>query len=416
MVKHKTTLFVLFLILLISSLSYSQQNKIEEKKNELSDIKEQISRLESEIQKKSRKEKETYSTLSNYDQQSFLLKQLIKKIRDEEKLKGKQIVISQREIKKLESDIKDLKSNYAKYVVSIYKYGPVNKWTIIFNSDSFEQAVLRLKYLQKFSEKREKDLEQLKKSKQRLIVVKDRYQKEKKEKKDLAEQKESEEKDLLARVEDSKKILAAIKNDKKQLKNEVDAKKDAEEKIKGLITKLIEEEQRRKTEAERLSTLNTNKNIKPENPGKSNSYNIDLSTSNFTSFSALKGRLNWPVRNAKIVKQFGENRNSKLNTITLNYGVDMKVRGDKDVKAVAEGVVSVIDWIPGYGSVVIVTHKGDFRTVYSHLSDIYVNEGDKVKTGSLIGKVGESLQGNILHFEIWNARDHQDPMTWLAKK
>ena len=414
--KHKTTLFILSLILLISSLSYSQQNKIEEKKSELSDIKKQISRLESEIQKKSRKEKETYSTLSNYDQQSFLLKQLIKKIRDEEKLKGKQIVTSQREIKKLESDIKDLKSNYAKYVVSIYKHGKVNKWTIIFNSDSFEQAVLRLKYLQKFSEKREKDLEQLKKSKQSLIIVKDRYQKEKKEKKELAEQKESEEKDLLAKVEDSKKILAAIKNDKRQLKNEVDAKKDAEEKIRGLITKLIEEEQRRKAEAERLAKLNTNKNIKPENPGKSSSYNIDLSTNDFTSFSALKGRLNWPVRNAKIVKQFGENRNSKLNTITLNYGVDMKVRGDKDVKAVAEGVVSVIDWIPGYGSVIIVTHKGDFRTVYSHLSDIYVNEGDKVKTGSLIGKVGESLQGNILHFEIWNARDHQNPMTWLAKK
>ena len=94
----------------------------------------------------------------------------------------------------------------------------------------------------------------------------------------------------------------------------------------------------------------------------------------------------------------------------------MKVSGDKNVKAVAEGVVSAIDWVPGYGSVVIVTHKGDYRTVYSHLDDILVSEGDKVKTGSLIGKVGESLEGNILHFEIWNSRDHQDPLTWLAKK
>jgi len=149
---------------------------------------------------------------------------------------------------------------------------------------------------------------------------------------------------------------------------------------------------------------------------ENSSYNIDLSTDDFASFSALKGRLNWPVRTAKVVRQFGENKNSKLNTVTLNYGVDMKVNGDKNIKAVAEGVVSVIDWIPGYGSVIIITHKGDFRTVYSHLGDIFVNEGDKVKTGSLIGKVGESLEGNVLHFEIWNARDHQDPMAWLAKK
>jgi murein DD-endopeptidase MepM/ murein hydrolase activator NlpD len=94
----------------------------------------------------------------------------------------------------------------------------------------------------------------------------------------------------------------------------------------------------------------------------------------------------------------------------------MKVSGDKDVKAIAEGVVSVIDWIPGYGSVVIITHKGDYRTVYSHLADIAVREGDRVKSGSLIGKVDESLEGNILHFEIWNSRDHQDPLAWLAPK
>jgi murein hydrolase activator len=76
----------------------------------------------------------------------------------------------------------------------------------------------------------------------------------------------------------------------------------------------------------------------------------------------------------------------------------------------------VIDWLPGYGSVVIVTHKGDFRTVYSHLSEIYVREGDKVRLGSLIGKVGESLEGNVLHFEIWNSRNKQDPENWLAKR
>jgi murein DD-endopeptidase MepM/ murein hydrolase activator NlpD len=100
----------------------------------------------------------------------------------------------------------------------------------------------------------------------------------------------------------------------------------------------------------------------------------------------------------------------------MNYGVDIKASGDLSVKCVAGGVVSVIDYIPGYGSVIIVTHKGDFRTVYSHLSEIYVNEGDKVKAGSLLAKVGESLEGNILHFEIWNSRKNQNPEQWLAKK
>ena len=141
-----------------------------------------------------------------------------------------------------------------------------------------------------------------------------------------------------------------------------------------------------------------------------------MSTSEFSNFSSLKGRLNWPVNKGTIVKRFGENRNSKLNTVTLNYGVDIKTQPDEKVIAVAEGVVSAIDWLPGYGSVIIITHKGDFRTVYSHLSDIYVKEGDKVNLGTALGKVGESIEGNVLHFEIWNSRDKQNPEIWLAKR
>ena len=45
----------------------------------------------------------------------------------------------------------------------------------------------------------------------------------------------------------------------------------------------------------------------------------------------------------------------------LNYGVDIAASKDINVKAVSEGVISAIDWIPGYGSVVIVTHKGAYQ-------------------------------------------------------
>ncbi len=192
------------------------------------------------------------------------------------------------------------------------------------------------------------------------------------------------------------RVLKKIKNNKTELKKELNAKKDSESQIKNLIAKLIEEERKRKEEE--LARLNKGSNNKT-NSGNISSpgYDIDLSTDNFESFASLKGKLNWPVH-GKIIGEFGENRNRKLNTVTLNYGVDIKASKDLSVKAVAEGVVSVIDFIAGYGSVIIVSHKDDYRTVYSHLSEIYVNEGDKVKTGSLIAKVGESLEGYVLHF------------------
>jgi len=126
--------------------------------------------------------------------------------------------------------------------------------------------------------------------------------------------------------------------------------------------------------------------------------------------------MRWPVRKGKVIKKFGKNRNRRLNTVTVNYGIDIKVFSDMNVKSVAEGVVSAIDWIPGYGSVVIVSHKGNYRTVYSHLDKIYVSEGDRINSNFGIGKVGESINGYILHFEIWKSRKNQNPEVWLARR
>jgi len=34
----------------------------------------------------------------------------------------------------------------------------------------------------------------------------------------------------------------------------------------------------------------------------------------------------------------------------------------------------------------------------------------------LIGQVNDTLEGSILHFEIWNERNYQNPQEWLVKK
>ena len=124
----------------------------------------------------------------------------------------------------------------------------------------------------------------------------------------------------------------------------------------------------------------------------------------------------WPLHKGRVIRKFGENKNKSLNTVTLNYGVDIKANKDKNVRSVGEGVVATIDWLPGYGNVIIVSHKNDYRTVYGHVSEIFVSEGDKVKAGSVLALVDEGIDGYVLHFEIWKGRDKQNPETWLAKK
>ncbi len=400
------------------SISSFQQEDINKKKTELKNLKDEISKLEKEINQQTKKEKESFTAVENYNKQSFLLNKLISNLRNEEKKKQQEINLNQKNINEIEKEIELLQKNYAKYVLAIYKYGKMDELAALFDSESFEQAALRIKYLQRFSEKRENDLKDFEKAKEELFTLKQQLKKEKDQKALLAAAKVKEESGLKVKLTEKQKILKSIRNNKAELKKELKAKRKAEGQIKNLITKLVEEAERKKEE-EKLTSLNKKDEKVPinrdENP-VSSSYEIDLSTTGFETFTSLRGKLTWPVTGGKVIRKFGENRNQKLNTVTLNYGVDIKASGDLSVKCVAGGVVSVIDYIPGYGSVIIVTHKGDYRTVYSHLSEIYVNEGDKVKAGSLLARVGESLEGNILHFEIWNSRKNQNPEHWLAKR
>lgn len=428
MIRTLVKYYLTLIFFLISSGNlFSQNQEIKARQSQLSSIKDEINSLETELKGKTKKEKESFSVIENYSRQSFLLNKLIGSFRSEENQKDRKIKESTQKIGKLEDDIALLQKNYAKYIKAVYMHGQPDDLEMIVDASSVQQALLRMKYLEKFSEQRTKDIEKLKDTRQQLITEKEVLKREKEEKAKLAKEKEKEESVLLSRLDERKKILNVIKHDKSELKKEIDAKKQAEIKIRSMITNLIAEaERKKKEEAERLAREKLKGDVKPsdriaeiksENDSDDPSvYDVNLSTSGFASFSSLKGRLNWPVANGRIIRKYGENRNSKTNTVMLNYGVDIAASKDISVKAVSEGVISAIDWIPGYGSVLIVTHKGDYRTVYSHLSEIYVNEGDKVKPGSVIAQVGDSIEGKILHFEIWNSRENQNPEIWLAKK
>jgi septal ring factor EnvC (AmiA/AmiB activator) len=406
------------LIVILFALScqiVAQDNQIETKKLELNKLKDEITSLEKKLEQKNKKEKKSLNDYENISKQSFLVNKLIADLRTEENQKQTQIDNRVKEIVAIEKKIDQLQKNYSKYVVASYKYGNYTEWESVLNAASFQQAVIRLEYLKRFSANRKKDLVMFEKDKQYLLIAKEKLEKEKEEKRILSTQKEVEEKLLDKKLSEKKKILNALKKDKSKIAKSVKEKRKSEQKIKDLIIKLVEEaERKREAELIESKTLASNE-LRTKKEISGGDYNFDLSTSKFANFSDLKGKLNYPVSKSRIVRKFGENKNEKLNTVTINYGIDLKASGNSDVKCVAEGVISTIEWLPGYGTVLIVSHNGNYRTVYGHLAEVYVNEGDKIKAGGLLGRIGESLEGNILHFEIWSGRQNVNPITWLKK-
>lgn len=409
-------IYILPLVCLLLIVSVSAQDKqIDSKRSELQDLKAEIQSIESELKKSSARERQSVQAFDKLNRQNFLINRVVLNFKKEEEQKAKEITLSEKRIAALENEIDKLKKNYAKYVTSIYKGSKINEWEILLDSKSFNQALLRYKYLKEFSRQRKNDLDRFNETKAELVAAKKQLETERAEKRRLADEKSSEEKSLKAKLADQKKIVDRVKKDKAVLSGKLKEKKNAEKQIANLIAKLVEEAERKQRELEQKKDpmiASTNPNIKSETYPE---YTLDLSTSAFKSFSELKGKLNWPVRRGKIIQKFGETTNPALRTVTMNNGVDIRAAGDLNVLAVVEGVVSAVEWIPGYGSVVIVSHRGNFRTVYSHLSEIFVNEGDRVSTGTVLARVAEGLDGTILHFEIWNARSNVNPEEWLRK-
>jgi septal ring factor EnvC (AmiA/AmiB activator) len=136
-----------------------------------------------------------------------------------------------------------------------------------------------------------------------------------------------------------------------------------------------------------------------------------------TGFGALRGRLPWPTE-GRIVSAFGAQVHPRFGTRTFRNGVDIEAAVGTDVASVYAGHVVFTGWFKGYGNLIILDHGGDYYTLYAHVAEILVKEGDDVRQGQRIGTVGDtgSLAGPRLYFEVRHGGKPQDPSDWLRQR
>ena len=112
---------------------------------------------------------------------------------------------------------------------------------------------------------------------------------------------------------------------------------------------------------------------------------------------------------------FGAQVHPKFGTRTYRNGVDIEAAQGTEVAAVFPGSVIYTGWFKGYGNLIILDHGNDYYTLYAHVADILVKEGDDVRQGGKIATVGDTgaLTGPRLYFEVRYQGKPQDPEQWL---
>lgn len=134
-------------------------------------------------------------------------------------------------------------------------------------------------------------------------------------------------------------------------------------------------------------------------------------------FVSAKGSLPRPVDGAfRVTGKFGRHALPDLPDVTYdNPGIDVEVAKGATAKCVYEGTVSGVYVVPGFSTVVIVSH-GDYYTVYGNISSASVKAGDKVKQGQSVGRLAEDADNpghSSLHFEVWKGREKLNPQSWI---
>jgi murein DD-endopeptidase MepM/ murein hydrolase activator NlpD len=129
--------------------------------------------------------------------------------------------------------------------------------------------------------------------------------------------------------------------------------------------------------------------------------------------SAKKGILSWPLDTIKITQQFGGTQFAKNNPgiygRPYHPGIDFGVPTGSKVKSVSTGVVKGFDNTDAYpgcyawGKWILIEHDNGLSSLYSHLSVISVQVGQRVTSGQVIGYSGNTgvSTGPHLHFGLY---------------
>ncbi len=125
--------------------------------------------------------------------------------------------------------------------------------------------------------------------------------------------------------------------------------------------------------------------------------------------------LGYPVY-GRITSHIGWRKNPFGSGYEFHSGIDITAPQGSKVLATADGVVEFAGWYGDYGKTVIIRHPSGYLTLYGHLSQIDVKEGQKVKAGDVVGRVGSTGRstGPHLHYEVIKDNKPMDPSKFLA--
>jgi len=429
--------FTTFLILILTvHLTYAQSsNELKKRKDAINREIETLKRNRSKIDKN---KKLSLTQINLLNAQIKLREEKIGTINSEIKILDTKISTNTSEVKSLQSNLNKLKVEYAKMVLFAFRnQGSYNKLMFIFAAKDFNQAYMRVKYIQQVGKFRKSQAVYIETTKVSLKKQISKLDQSKQEKNHLLLDQLNEKQTLGKDKHQQSKILNNLTNQQKTLQQQLSKKqkeaKDLNNAIQAAIRREIFAEQRKAAERARLAekarlvklaAVAKAKNAKApavEAVSKPIAKSVETGLSVLASspedaklssdFMGNKGQLQKPAQGI-ITQGFGQYK-YKSNVTLFNPGVNIKTTKGAPVFAVFSGNVSNVFML--LNTYVVMIRHGEYFSIYSKLKNVNVSAGQKVTTRQKIGTVADDPSEGIseMQFQIWKGKSPVDPSGWI---
>lgn len=390
-------LYFILLVFLLPGLVLGEgyDDKITQNRSSLNKLKSEIDAIQRQINQSKQRESDTNEQIALIDKKVAYISRTRGLLEREHRLISAKINASNQQLKETRVRIKKLKEIYAERAVYAYKYGRVRNLGLILSSKSFNEAIIRYRYLRLIADHDQRMFESIQEKESEIIRLKTELEKNLELKSRNLHEKKKEEKNYLNNRLQKSELLKEIHKTQTDFLNQLKRKEREREQLTRLIAEL-ERTRRQKKKGNEPS---------------------DYVQFDFEDITKAKGKLPWPV-DGKIITKYGKQLDpGGSKTYIKNTDIEIQSKLGTPVKSIFTGVIRIITYLPGYGNTLIVDHGKGYYSVYSHLDEIYVQKDDFVKIGDVLATVGDSgsLSGAKLQFGIYGSQESYNPESWLMR-
>jgi septal ring factor EnvC (AmiA/AmiB activator) len=368
----------------------------------LQNLQQQIQREQNRLQKTAEAEKASQEKLENIEREVALREELVATYQQRLNQLEQERTALRDTLQQLQDRLKTLQEEYRDRVVHAYKYNRIPDLALVLASRSINQMLVRIRYLQRFAQQRRRQRADVKQAAQQVRESRKKLKQKQAQTRELLAEARTEREQLQALKADREKVIQQLRARRSEIKEELQKKQSQAQQLEQRIRQIASKIERRTEQ-------------KPEDE---QAEQAAISANLSASFEGNKGQLPWPAKGA-ITEGFGDQKDPVYGTTTFHPGILIATNPKEEVQSVFQGTVSGVDFVPGYGTYLVVRH-GEYLSVYSNFSELYVSQGDKVEAGQTLGLSGtqEEPRGAGVFFAVFDRSQSTsvDPTAWLSAR